>query len=222
MSNLDTEKEYDNLTDALKFVFNQLIKTIFVSIPGIIESYDSTTKRCRVRPAINILLTDGTTTAQSAIVNVPVLWPSGGGFTLLSPLPSGTPVELKFSQRGITKFKETFSQEDPGNGIFDKEDAHVIPSYGGLSVTPVSETGMCLQKEDGSFYVCIEDDRVMINGDSDTAIAFTDMKVAFDTLKAELNALVTAYNAHASHPPGNGVTAIADMSGAEISTIKVP
>jgi len=153
------------LTDALQFVFNQLLKTIFISIPGIIESYNPETKRCRVKPAINILLTDGEVEPQSEIVNVPVIWPGGGGFVLIAPLPSGTPVEIKFSQRGITKFKETFSQENPGNGIFDKEDAHVIPSYGALSITPGSLTGMCLQKEDGLIFVCVENDGVKIKGD---------------------------------------------------------
>lgn len=165
MSNLNTEKDYSNLTDALQFVFNQLLKTIFISIPGIIESYDPVKKRCRVKPAINILLTDGETTPQSSIVNVPVIWPGGGGLVLIAPLPAGTPVEIKFSQRGITKFKETFLQEDPGNGIFDKEDAHVIPSYGALSITPGSTTGICLQKEDGSIFLCVENDKVKIKGD---------------------------------------------------------
>lgn len=165
MSNLNEEKDYSNMTDALQFVFNQLLKTIFVSIPGIIESYDASKKRCRVKPAINILRTDGKTTAQSSIVNVPVIWPGGGGYTLISPLPAGTPVEIKFSQRGITKFKETFLQEDPGNGIFDKEDAHVIPGYGALSIAPGSLTGLCLQKEDGSIFICIEDNKVKIKGD---------------------------------------------------------
>ena len=150
------------MTDALQFVFNQMLKTIFISIPGVIESYDATTKRCRVKPAINMRLTDGETEEQSSIVNVPVLWPSGGGFTLLSPLPAGTPVEIKFSQRGITQFKETFSTEDPGNGVFDKEDAHVIPSYGALSVTPATESGMSMQSEDGSNYIYVDDGNIYI------------------------------------------------------------
>lgn len=150
------------MTDALQFVFGQLLKTIFISIPGIIESYDSQTKRCKVKPAINMLLTDGSIINQSAIVNVPVLWPSGGGFTLLTPLPTGTPVEIKFSQRGITKFKETFSTENPGNGVFDKEDAHVIPGYGGLSVSPATEDGISMQSENGNNYIFVEDGNIEI------------------------------------------------------------
>ena len=160
MSNLDKEKEYGNPADALKFIFNQMLKDIFISIPGIIESYDPISKRCRVRPAIKIRLTDGSTESQGSIVNVPVLWPSGGGFSLLAPLPSGSPVEIRFSQRGITAFKETFKEENPGNGIFEKEDAHVIPSFGSLSVSPASLQGMCLQSEDGSNYIYVEDGEI--------------------------------------------------------------
>ena len=162
MSNKDKEKEYNNLTDALQFVFNQLIKDLYISIPGIIESYDSATKRCRVKPAINLKLTNGEIEEQASIINVPVIWPGGGGFTLLSPLPSGSPVEIKFSQRGITKFKETFLQADPGGGIFDKKDAHVIPGYGALEVTPATEDGISLQSEDGENYIYVDDGNVKI------------------------------------------------------------
>lgn len=144
------------MPDVWQFVFNQLMKDIWISIPGIIETYNSSTKRCTVKPALNIRLTDGITAQQTSIVNVPVVWPSGGGFTLLSPLPAGTPVEIKFSQRGITKFKETFSTEDPGSGIFNKDDAVVIPSYGGLSVTPATENGISIQSEDGTNYIFVE------------------------------------------------------------------
>lgn len=169
------------MTDALQFVFNQLLKTIFISIPGIIETYDPQTKRCRVKPAINILLTDGETEAQSSIENVPVLWPSGGGFSLLSPLPAGTPVEIKFSQRGITKFKETFSRENPGNGVFDKEDAHVVAGYGPLSVTPATTDGISMQSDDGLNYVYVEDGIVKIKATT---------KIVLDT-DTELNGNLT-------------------------------
>lgn len=183
--NRDPEKEYDNLTDVLQFAFNQVMKAVYISIPGVIENYDTSSKRCRVKPAINIRLTDGTTEEQSSIINVPVVWPSGGGFTLLSPLPAGTPVEIKFSQRGITQFKETFETSDPGNGMFDKEDAHVIPSYGDLSVTPASTDGMCIQKEDGTNYIYVEDGEIKIK-------AVT--KVIIDAPEIETTGIITGPN----------------------------
>ncbi len=151
------------MTDALQFVFNQLLKDIFISIPGIIEEYNQSTKRCRVKPAINIRLTDGTTVEQSTIANVPVLWPGGGGFTLLSPLPAGSAVEIRFSQRGITQFKDTFGTADPSGGVFSKEDAHVIPCFGALSISPATNDGISMQSEDGANYIFVEDGNIEIN-----------------------------------------------------------
>lgn len=151
------------MTDALQFVFNQLLKDIWISIPGIIESYNQSTKRCIVTPAIKIRKTDGTTETQSSIVNVPVVWPSGGGFAILSPLPKGTPVKIWFSQRGITAFKETFTESDPGGRLFDKEDACVVAGYGSLEVTPATPDGISMQTEDGTNYIFVEDGNIEIN-----------------------------------------------------------
>lgn len=162
LSNRDPEKEYDNLTDALEFAFEQLLKRMWSCIPGIIESYDPVKKRCRVRPAINIRETDGSTSTPSPIVNVPVVWPSGGGFSLISPLPEGEPVLIQFSQRGITQFKELFSQSDPGDGLFAKEDAIVQPAFGGLSITPATIDGISMQDDAGENYIYIEDGLIKV------------------------------------------------------------
>jgi hypothetical protein len=72
---------------------------------------------------------------------------------------------------------------------------------------------------------------IQLNGDSNFAIKYTELKSAFDTLKTDLNNLVTAYNTHIhittatvgpSAVPGvisptasAGVSSAADMSGAK-------
>ena len=175
MSNKDPEKDYSNMTDALKFVFEQLVKNLYVSVPGIIDSYDSGTKRAVVHPAINIKKTDGETILQESIVNVPVVWPSGGGFTLISPLPKGEPVTIFFSQRGITKFKEVFSVSDPGTGLFDKEDAYILAGFGALSITPATESGISMQSEDGNNCIFVEDGKVKIKSSDVVDIECVDL-----------------------------------------------
>lgn len=160
MSNKDPEKDYSNMTDALKFIFEQMLKNVYVSIPGIIDSYDPATKRAVVHPAIRLQKTDDTTFMHKSVVNVPVIWPSGGGFTLIAPLPNGEPVEILFSQRGITKFKEVFTDCDPGIGLFDKEDAYIIAGFGALSVTPATEDGMSMQSEDGTNFIFVENGKI--------------------------------------------------------------
>ena len=162
MSNKDPEKDYSNLTDALRFAFEQLTKNLYISIPGIIDSYNFATKRAIVHPAIKVITTDGTAIQHSSIVNVPVIWPSGGGFTIVSPLPKGEPVTIFFSQRGITKFKEVFTESDPGIGLFDKEDAYIIAGFGGLSITPATEDGISMQQEDGTDFIYIENNKIRV------------------------------------------------------------
>ena len=224
--NKSPEKDYSDLTDALKFFFEQMVKGLHICIPGIIDSYDPETKRATVHPAINIRLTDETTTQQSSIANVPVVWPGGGGFLLLSPLPSGSPVSIFFSQRGITQFKEVFTESDPGNGLFAKEDAFIVPSFGSLSVTPASTTGIALQSYDGVDYLTIEDGlieiktdgNVEINGNADNAVSYTDLDTA-------LQGLVTAINAALATKldgAGSAGALTLDLSASKVDTVLLP
>lgn len=175
--NKDPEKEYGNMTDAIRFAFGKMASEMWIYIPGIIESYNQATKRCTVRPAINIKMKDGSINTPAAIKNVQVVWPSGGGFTILSPLPAGEPVEIHFSQRGITQFKESLSQADPGNGVFAKEDAIVRAGFGAKSVTPATAIGMSMQSEDGANYLYVEDGKVKIVATTKITLESPDIEV---------------------------------------------
>jgi len=224
--NRDPETDYSDLTDALKFFFRQMMKGLYVCIPGIIDSYNPTTKRATVHPAINLQDTEGTTTQQSSIANVPVVWPGGGGFSLLSPLPSGSPVSIFFSQRGITQFKEVFTEADPGSGLFAKEDAFIIPSFGALSVTPASTTGIVLQSEDGVDFVSIEDGlieiktdgNVEINGNADNAVSYTDLDTALQGLVSAINAALATKLDGA----GSAGALTLDLSASKVDTVLLP
>lgn len=224
--NRNPETDYSDLTDALKFFFRQMMKGLYVCIPGIIDSYNPTTKRATVHPAINLQDTEGTTTQQSSIANVPVVWPGGGGFSLLSPLPSGSPVSIFFSQRGITQFKEVFTEADPGSGLFAKEDAFIIPSFGALSVTPASTTGIVLQSEDGVDFVSIEDGlieiktdgNVEINGNADNAVSYTDLDTALQGLVSAINAALATKLDGA----GSAGALTLDLSASKVDTVLLP
>jgi hypothetical protein len=159
---MGNEKQFDNITDFLTFAFEQMLKNIYTIIPAHVISYNSETKRAIVRPSIKIE-TSQEIISQSPIANVPVVFPCGGGFTLLSPLPAGSPVLLFFSQRGITKFKQSFEEVAPDENLFDKQDAIAVAGFGSLSVTPATEDGISLQSEDGTKYIFIEDDKIEIS-----------------------------------------------------------
>jgi hypothetical protein len=75
------------------------------------------------------------------------------------------------------------------------------------------------------------DSTIELNGSADFAVAFNDLKAAFDQLKDELNTFIDDYNLHnhPTAPPGvvstpsvAGTPAAADMSGAKVESVKVP
>ena len=133
MSSMNPEADYSNLATALRFAFRQSLKDIYTCMPGIVESYDDTTRRAVVRGALNIVKTDGDEVPREAIHNVPVIFPSGGGFSLTFPLGQGDPVLLVYSQRGLSEFKRSLDLSTPdADGFFAEKDAVAIPGFGPL------------------------------------------------------------------------------------------
>ena len=111
--NRDSDSRYENLSQGVPFFGSQLLKRVHTSLPGIVQSYDAATRRARVQPAVDLLLTDGTSAQKPIILDVPVLWPTGGGYTLSLPLDAGDAVMLLFAERDIQRFKETLAVGPP-------------------------------------------------------------------------------------------------------------
>ena len=86
MSNLNPERHYSSLPEALAFVLEQFVKTLNICLPANIVTYDAATRRASVQPAIYTMLTDGALIEPPIIGNVPVVWPGGGGFVATCPL----------------------------------------------------------------------------------------------------------------------------------------
>ena len=163
MSNLSNEKEYDNFKDLLEFIFEQSMKTIFTCLPGIINSFNPSTKRAMIQIAINQLLTNGNASAYPLLVDVPVIFPSGGGFNINFPLSSGDAILVVFSQRALDNFKQTFSQEN-GNpiGFFSLKDAVAIPGFGALQNTPATSNALNLQNNSATNYISVTNSGIII------------------------------------------------------------
>jgi hypothetical protein len=117
-----------------------------------------------------------------------------------------------------------------------------IESEGELSATVAGDvsaesTGGDVNLTAGGNVVTSSTETVIQDG-TDYAVQFTAMKTAFDNLKSELNALVTAYNAHihittatvgATLTPGviaqttsTGTPPVAIMDGAKVANVRLP
>ena len=74
---------------------------VHTCLPGAIVSYDATKKTATVKPAIQRLYRGKGYVDLPALVDCPVCFPSGGGFTLTFPLVAGDECVLYFSERAI-------------------------------------------------------------------------------------------------------------------------
>ena len=135
MSNRNPDVGYDHVITALEFHFEQKIKELNTSLPGVVQSYDAHARRAKVLPAIRHLLTDGSTMSRAPLIDVPVLHPQGGGYIIHMPIVKGDAVMLIFSQRGLTAFKETLIESDPDrDAVMALKDAVAIAGFGGEKV----------------------------------------------------------------------------------------
>jgi len=203
MSNRDPDLRYDRLSQLLPFFFRQAMKDVATAIPGLIQSYDPATRRARVLPAINRILTDGRSLQRPVIVDVPVIFPSGGQFILHFPLQPNDAVMLIFSERGIQNFKESFTRQDATPGaMFEERDAVAFPGFGSASGVEIADTdNLCLQADDGEERIVIKENTIQIFVDA------TDGEILIGGENGEelvtKTFLSTYYNAH-THPTSMG------------------
>lgn len=185
---IDREQLRSSLTPLLEMLWQSKRLDIHTGMPGIVQSYSPNTRRGRIQAAPRIVKNDGTTMNRAEYVNVPFLWPSIGGFTLLSRVRNGDNVWLLFSERGLRQWKKAFGQlytPDPGH-FFSEADAVAVPGFGPQELTPATTTGMTLQSDDGTKSVRIEDDRVeMFCGAS--FIRLTNDRITLSSARIDLN-----------------------------------
>ena len=140
MSNRDADARYEHLLQGVPFVTQQLMLQVHTSIPGIVTAYDAATRRARVQPAVHMMLSPvGDPYAPFAacepmekpiILDVPVIFPSAGGYTVHFPLLPDDPVLLLFSERDIDNFKQTLESGQPLSGdIMEVKHVVCIPGF---------------------------------------------------------------------------------------------
>ena len=131
MTSMNRDTDYANMAQSIRFAIRQSLKDLYTCMPGIVESYDAETRRAVVKGALKVVTTNKEEIEREAIHNVPVVFPSGGGFAMTFPLEPGDAVLLLYSQRGLTNWKKTLGVAAPDIiGFFSEKDAFAIPGFG--------------------------------------------------------------------------------------------
>ena len=118
-------------------------------IPAIVQSYDKTTNRAVVKPAITGIASQGQKVPKEPYIDIPVLNLSGGGFVISFPIKMGDNGWLIASDRDISIFKQNLEESAPNtlrkhkfeDGFFIPDKINNIPSLNADSLLIQNETG---------------------------------------------------------------------------------
>ena len=168
------------------------LKDLHTASPGIIESFDPVTQTASIQPAIRRVfkLFDGekeilTPTDLPILINVPIQFPRGGGFSMTFPVAKGDECLLVFCERSIDNWHNSGGVQDPRARRFHSlSDATAFVGLSSLSnsVPDYDPVNMQIRKDDGSAaisitpngdialiseqVVLVQADHVAINGDT--------------------------------------------------------
>jgi hypothetical protein len=245
----------------LAAIFDALTSDLHTCMPGRVIEFDADEQTISVQPCLKRkYLGEDDPVNLPVIEDVPVVFPGSEDLWLIFDVKVDSYVLLVFAERAIAAWHDSGGIIDPEMARkFDLSDAIAIP---GILPTPVmldaaidSDT-IAMRNSANTTRVSVEEDGtitatnavasvvletggdVVINGGTGTAVEYAGLKIAFDQLKSDFDALVVLLNAHIHTDPISGVTSpptappwplppgvlpsSADMSPSESETIKIP
>ncbi|MGI4852287.1 MAG: Gp138 family membrane-puncturing spike protein [Janthinobacterium lividum] len=132
---MSSDQDHDQFESAVR----QIMSDINTSMPGVIVSYNATTRRAVVKPSMSKQIADGRVLTPPSLVSVPVQFPGSRSVAFTWPLMAGDGVNLHFSQRSLDGW------HDAGNGIpddprqYDLSDAVACPGLDHLGNTAAAD-----------------------------------------------------------------------------------
>lgn len=137
-----------------------IMSAMRVSIPGIIQLFDPDTVTAVIQPAIKGVEHDVSGAEVSVnlplLVDVPVVFPRGGGCTLTFPVKEGDECLVIFADRCIDFWWQSGGVQEPVDGrMHDLSDAFCIvgPQSQAKKISGISTTAAQLRTDDGSAFI---------------------------------------------------------------------
>ena len=160
------------LASVIKQGIDAKLKDLHTSIPGIIETFDPVNQLASIQPAIKrVFVTRGeedidvlTPSDLPILINVPVVFPRGGGFSLTFPVKKGDECLIVFCERSIDNWHRTGGVELPGARRFHSlSDATAFVGISSLTnkVPNYSATDTQIKKDDGSVSISLKEDKTL-------------------------------------------------------------
>lgn len=137
---------------------------LWTALPGLIESYDPEAQTASVQPALKGFVIAETGEKESVdlplLVDVPVVFPTGGGFSLTFPVRSGDECLVVFASRCIDGWWASGGVQPPLEGrMHDLSDGFALVgprSQTRLLEPPADDVAVQLRSDDGRAFVEID------------------------------------------------------------------
>lgn len=154
---MDPKERINDLLTAVQEAVQGALPSIWTSMPGILQSFNPDAMTCEVQPAIQARVNnkDGTQkwVTLPVLVDVPVQFIGGGGFTLTMPMKKGDEGLINFSCRCIDAWWQNGGvQQQAEMRMHDLSDGFFIPGFRSQSrkLQNIDTENAQLRNEDGT------------------------------------------------------------------------
>lgn len=211
-----------SLEKVIQTAIDSALKEVHTCLPAVVTKVSGQT--IEAQPTIQRKIS-GELVNIPLLVDVPLRYQKTSKFSITFPVDIGDHVMIIFSERSIDTWLLSGEIQAPGDiRKHSLSDGFAIPMmYPNTDEVPdFDSTNLQIKTASGSGVTLTPGGDIELNGNSDWAVAYTDLKTAFDQF-------VTDYNSHThtSASPGSPTSApaaptTADMTNAKVDSVKVP
>ena len=206
------------LAEVLASERRTLNEQLRVAMPGIIQSFDpgddDRPPTCVVQPAIRYVERDNdgnkSTKDYPLLVDVPVVFPRGGGCTLTFPVKAGDECLVIFADRCIDFWWQSGGIQDPvDERMHDLSDAFCIvgPQSQAKKIGGISTSAVELRSDDGKTKLSLNPASGAINGTAPGGFNLNGLKILSDGRLQLVDGSIVDKHTHGGVEAGGSSTA---------------
>lgn len=180
----------------LYYLADQVNQEMECCLPALIVSYDRTTNKAVVQPAISEVATSGQKISRDKLYDIPVLTMSGGGFFINFPLSPGDTGWIVANDRDISLYKQNLTETAPNT--FQKHrfnDAFFIPDkVKSFTVSGEDAAGLVISNLGGNNKIVLNGSNLNITSAAVTVTGpatFKSQVTAADNVTAQKDVTIT-------------------------------
>lgn len=222
---MDRSELLNDSEQALRLALDDRESSIWTAMPGIVQSVDLDAMTCEVQLAVQGTIQDSAGAAQAVnypiLGDVPIVFPSAGGFSITFPIKVGDEVLVVFGSRCIDSWWQSggYSNRPMEARMHDLADGFCIPGPRSQPnvLSSISSSDFQIRNEDGTVFFSLTSAGKfkMTNSDTNLKNVITSLEEAvfafMNTLNAFSGGSAPVTQAMIQAPAATAVTALNDV-----------